>query len=66
MARYILDIHELQGTTIMLIEHDISLVMDISQHIAVIDFGVKIGEGTPTEISQNEAVIAAYRGEGEH
>ncbi len=66
MARYILDIHELQGTTIMLIEHDIGLVMDISQHIAVIDFGVKIGEGTPTEISQNEAVIAAYLGEGEH
>ena len=66
VARYILDIHELQGTTIMLIEHDISLVMDISHHIAVIDFGVKIGEGTPTEISQNEAVIAAYLGEGEH
>ena len=66
VARYILDIHELQGTTIMLIEHDIGLVMDISQHIAVIDFGVKIGEGTPGEISQNEAVIAAYLGEGEH
>ena len=66
MARYILDIHELQGTTIMLIEHDIGLVMDISHHIAVIDFGVKIGEGTPGEISQNEAVIAAYLGEGEH
>ena len=66
VARYILDIHELQGTTIMLIEHDISLVMDISHHIAVIDFGVKIGEGTPTEISQNEAVIAAFLGEGEH
>ena len=66
VARYVLDIHELQGTTIMLIEHDISLVMDISQHIAVIDFGVKIGEGTPGEISQNEAVIAAYLGEGEH
>ena len=66
VARYILDIHELQGTTIMLIEHDIGLVMDISHHIAVIDFGVKIGEGTPSEISQNEAVIAAYLGEGEH
>jgi len=65
MARYILDIHELQGTTIMLIEHDIGLVMDISHHIAVIDFGVKIGEGSPDEISQNEAVIAAYLGEGE-
>ena len=66
MARFILDIHELQGTTIMLIEHDIGLVMDISQRIAVIDFGIKIGEGTPKEIGQNEAVIAAYLGEGEH
>ncbi len=66
MARFILDIHELQGATIMLIEHDIGLVMDISHRIAVIDFGVKIGEGTPTEISQNEAVIDAYLGEGDH
>ena len=66
MARFILDIHELQGTTIMLIEHDIGLVMDISHRIAVINFGIKIGEGTPKEIGQNEAVIAAYLGEGEH
>ena len=66
MARYILDIHELQGATIMLIEHDIGLVMDICHHIAVIDFGVKIGEGKPDEISRNEAVIDAYLGEGEH
>ncbi len=66
MARFILDIHELQGTTIMLIEHDIGLVMDISHHIAVIDFGVKIGEGAPEQISRDEAVIDAYLGEGEH
>ncbi len=66
MARFILDIHELQGTTIMLIEHDISLVMDISHRIAVIDFGVKIGEGSPDEISRDQAVIDAYLGEGEH
>ncbi|MCY3915922.1 MAG: ABC transporter ATP-binding protein [Chloroflexi bacterium] len=66
MARFILDIHELQGTTIMLIEHDIGLVMDISHRIAVIDFGVKIGEGAPADISRNEAVIDAYLGEGEH
>jgi len=66
MARYILGIHELQGTTIMLIEHDIGLVMDISHRIAVIDFGVKIGEGAPAEISRDEAVIDAYLGEGEH
>lgn len=66
MARFILDIHELQNTTIMLIEHDIGLVMDISHHIAVIDFGIKIGEGTPDEIGQNEAVINAYLGQEEH
>ncbi len=66
MARYILDIHERQGTAIMLIEHDIGLVMDISHRIAVIDFGVKIGEGSPQEISRDEAVINAYLGEAEH
>lgn len=66
MARFILDIHELQGTTIMLIEHDIGLVMDISHRIAVIDFGIKIGEGTPDEISKNEAVINAYLGQEGH
>ncbi len=64
MARYILDIHEQQGTTILLIEHDIGLVMDISQRIAVIDFGELIGVGTPAEISGNQAVISAYLGEG--
>jgi branched-chain amino acid transport system ATP-binding protein len=63
MARYILDIHERQDTTIMLIEHDIGLVMDISQHIVVLDFGVKIGEGTSQEIRQNEQVIQAYLGQ---
>lgn len=66
MARFILDIHELRGTAVMLIEHDIGLVMDISHRIAVIDFGVKIGEGSPADISQNEAVIDAYLGEGAH
>ena len=66
MARYILDIHELQGMTIMLIEHDIGLVMDISHRIAVIDFGIKIGEGAPDVISRDQAVIDAYLGEGEH
>jgi len=66
MARFILDIHELQNTTIMLIEHDIGLVMDISHRIAVIDFGIKIGEGTPDEIGKNEAVINAYLGQEEH
>jgi branched-chain amino acid transport system ATP-binding protein len=47
----------------MLIEHDIGLVMDISEHIVVLDFGIKIGEGTPQEIRQNEIVIQAYLGQ---
>lgn len=63
MARFILDIHEQQGTTIMLIEHDIGLVMDISDHIVVLDFGRKIGEGSPQEIRNNETVIQAYLGQ---
>jgi len=63
MARFILDIREQQGTTIMLIEHDIGLVMDICERIVVLDFGRKIGEGTPDEIRQNDAVIRAYLGQ---
>jgi branched-chain amino acid transport system ATP-binding protein len=63
MARFILDIREQQGTTIMLIEHDIGLVMDISERIVVLDFGRKIGEGTPDEIRSNDAVIRAYLGQ---
>lgn len=63
MARFILDIHERQGMTIMLIEHDIGLVMDISHRIVALDFGIKIAEGTPQEIGQDDAVIKAYLGQ---
>jgi branched-chain amino acid transport system ATP-binding protein len=63
MARFILDIHEQRGTTIMLIEHDIGLVMDISQHIVALDFGQKIADGTPEQIGRDEAVIRAYLGQ---
>ncbi|MBL8160528.1 MAG: ABC transporter ATP-binding protein [Anaerolineae bacterium] len=63
MARFILDIHERQGMTIMLIEHDMGLVMDISDRVVALDFGRKIAEGTPDEIKQNPAVIKAYLGQ---
>jgi branched-chain amino acid transport system ATP-binding protein len=63
MARFILDIHERQNMTIMLIEHDMGLVMDISDRVVALDFGRKIAEGTPDQIKQNEAVIKAYLGQ---
>ncbi len=63
MARFALDIHELKGTTIVLIEHDMGLVMDIAQRVVVLDFGVKIAEGTPEDIKKHPEVIRAYLGQ---
>lgn len=63
MARFVLDIHQRKGVTIVLIEHDMGVVMDISDHVVVIDFGRKIGDGTPTQIGNDPQVIKAYLGE---
>jgi len=63
MARFILDVNEEWGTTVILIEHDMGVVMDISDRVAVLDMGQKIAEGTPDEVRANPRVIKAYLGE---
>jgi branched-chain amino acid transport system ATP-binding protein len=63
MARFILDINEEWGVTILLIEHDLGVVMDISHRVSVLDFGVKIAEGEPAQVASDPNVVRAYIGE---
>jgi branched-chain amino acid transport system ATP-binding protein len=64
MCRFILDVNDEFGTTVVLIEHDMGVVMDISDRVVVLDYGKKIGDGTPEEVRNNPEVISAYLGTG--
>ena len=65
MSRFVLDVNDEFGTTVVLIEHDMGVVMDISDRVVVLDYGRKIGDGTPQEVRNNPEVIKAYLGTSE-
>jgi branched-chain amino acid transport system ATP-binding protein len=65
MARFILDVREEWGVTILMVEHDMGLVMDLSDHVIVLNFGQVIAAGKPAEVTANEDVIRAYLGSGD-
>ena len=62
MSCFILEINKEQGITTVMIEHDMGVVMDISDHVVVLDYGKKIGDGSPKEVMANQDVIDAYLG----
>ena len=62
MARFILDVHEEQGITVVVVDHDIDVIMDIAERVVVLDFGRRIAQGSPHEVRSDPAVIDAYLG----